>query len=484
MSRGLRRREFMRLAAAGGAICAAGPRLWPFSAAGEVSPANLVSPGCRGTKVKVARLFVAIPRGNWPKPTLDLKQEIAFYKAEFARMEDEFADIDFAVDELVGTPAQVSALRDRLAEVDGILAIHLNIDVGDIFHEILAAAKPTIIFARPYSGHEWVDFGEIRRQPLGAKLDCLLTTDTSQLAVAVRPFRAIHHLREAKVINLSTADFSEYAGQVRNKFGTEIKPVGLDRMSALYNSISDRDAAAEADRWVKGAAQVVEPPPDDIFRSAKLALAFEKLLDEEKATVMTVDCYGTMWDKTIKLPAYPCLGFARLNNMGLGGICESDLRSTMTHIIFQGLVGRPGFVSDPTVDESRGSIILAHCMGTPRMAGPGKPAAPYKIRTVLERQEGVVPQVEMRVGERVTQAMLIGMDTMRYFTGTVIGAPVKLEDDRGCRTKIEVKVDGDITRLWQNWTAGLHRQTVYGDIMKELGFFARFKEIQLADEAT
>jgi len=483
MTRELKRREFIRLSAAGGAMCAAGPGFWPFLADGQESGPKLISPGCRGTKVKVARLFVAVPRSPWPKPSLDLEQEIAVYKAEFARMKDEFADIDFAVDELVVSPAQASALRDRLAKVDGILVIHLNIDVGDIFREILVAAKPTIIFARPYSGHEWVDFGAIRRQPLGARLDCLLTSDTSQLAVAVRPFRAIHHLREAKVINLSTADFSEYAYKARDKFGTEIKPVGLGRMVAVYNSISDRAAGDEADRWIKGAVRVVEPAPEDIFRSAKLALAFEKLLDEEEATVMTVDCYGTMWDRTIKLPAYPCLGFSRLNNMGLGGICESDLRSTMTHIIFQGLVGRPGFVSDPTVDESRGSIILAHCMGTPRMDGPGKPAAPYKIRTVMERQEGVVPQVEMRVGERVTQAILVGMDTLRYFTGTVIAAPVRLEDDRGCRTKIEVRVDGDINRLWQNWTAGLHRQTVYGDLTRELGFFARFKEIELVDEA-
>jgi L-fucose isomerase-like protein len=198
---------------------------------------------------------------------------------------------------------------------------------------------------------------------------------------------------------------------------------------------------------------------------------------------MTVDCYGSMWDRTIRLPAYPCLGFARLNDMGLGGICESDLRSAMTHIIFQGMVGRPGFVSDPTVDESKGSIILAHCLGTPKMDGPAGPAAPYKIRTVMERQDGVVPQVEMRVDQKVTQAILIGMDTIRYFTGTIIEAPVGLEDDRGCRTKINVKVDGDINRLWQNWTAGLHRQTVYGDITKELGFLARFKEIKLIAEA-
>jgi len=217
--------------------------------------------------------------------------------------------------------------------------------------------------------------------------------------VAVRPFRAIHHLRKAKVLNLTTDDFSEYAGRIRSKFGTEIKPVGLDRVVAVYNSIGDRAAGEEAHRWIKDAQKVVEPTAADIFKSAKLALAFEKLLDEEAATVMTVDCYGTMWDKTIKLPAYPCLGFSRLNNMGLGGICESDLRSALTHVIFQGLVGRPGFISDPTVDESRGSIILAHCLGTPRMGGPGKPAAPYKLRTVMERQEGVVPQVEMRVGQ-------------------------------------------------------------------------------------
>jgi hypothetical protein len=479
--KGLNRRQFIQLAAAGGAVCLAGPRLWPFSGGLQSSP--LISPGCRRSKVKVARLYVGIPESHWPKPTLDLQQEIAFYRSEFARMKSEFADIDFVVDELVTSPVQAAALRDKLSAVDGIMAIHLSIDIWDILKSILEAGRPTMIFARPYSGHEWVHFGELRRQPLGARMDCLLTSDTNQLAVAVRPFRAIHHLREAKVLNMTTSDFSDYAGQVRSRFGTEIKPVGLERVVAIYNGIGDKAAKAEADRWTNGSVQVVEPSAGDIFKSAKLALALEKLLDEEDATVMTVDCYGSMWDRTIKLPAYPCLGFARLNNMGLGGICESDLRSTVTHIIFQGLVGRPGFVSDPTVDESKGSIILAHCLGTPKMDGPAGPAAPYKIRTVMERQEGVVPQVEMRVGQKVTQAILIGTDTMRYFTGTIIEAPVGLEDDRGCRTKINVKVDGDIHRLWQNWTAGLHRQTVYGDITTELGFLARFKDIKLIAEA-
>jgi hypothetical protein len=152
----------------------------------------------------------------------------------------------------------------------------------------------------------------------------------------------------------------------------------------------------------------------------------------------------------------------------------------MTHIIFQGLAGKPGFVSDPTMDESTNAIVLAHCMGTVHVQGPGKPASPYKIRTVLERQEGVVPQVFMPVGPRVTQAILVGMDTLLYFTGEVVDAP---DVDRGCRSKITVKVDGSAEKLWKNWSAGLHRSTCYGDLTKDLERFCRFTKIKMVNEA-
>jgi len=481
MKNGMKRREFLHLAAAGSALCLSGPSLWSLGAKPEGS--SLISPGSRRSKVRVARIYMGTSDGLWPKPNLDFQKEIGFYEAEFAKWKDELSDVEFPVDVLVTSAEQVSGLKEKLMQVDGILAIHFNIGIWPILQEILKVGQPTIVFARPYSGHEWVGFGAVRQQPLGAKMECILSSDMGQLAVAIRPFRAIHHLREAKILNLTTNSFADYAASVKSKYGTEIKAVDLKRMVDVYNSISDSAAAAETDRWIKNAVQVVEPRREDIFKSSKLGLAFEKLLEEENATVMTVDCYGSMWDETIKLPAYPCLGFARLNNMGFGGICESDLRCAMTHILFQGLAGRPGFVSDPTVDESKGSIILAHCMGTPKMDGPAKPAASYKLRSVMERQEGVVPQVEMRVGEKVTQAILADMDTLRYFTGQIIEAPVGLEADRGCRTKIDVRVDGNIANLWRNWTAGLHRQTVYGDITRELGFFCRFKNIQMIDEA-
>ena len=152
----------------------------------------------------------------------------------------------------------------------------------------------------------------------------------------------------------------------------------------------------------------------------------------------------------------------------------------MTFVMLQSLSGKPGFISDPTLDTSKSAIILAHCLGTRRMDGPDGPAHPYKLRTIMERQEGCVPQVKMRIGQKVTQAILVGTEKVLYFTGTIIETP---DIDRGCRTKITVRVDGDIEKLWQNWSHGLHRVTCYGDLTADLKRFCRFSGLELINEA-
>ena len=476
---GLDRRSFLRhsLALAGG--CA-----WCLSAGGLFALPNssglttLISPGCRRSKVKVAKLYFGKPKAHWPTPEMDVEAERKRYEAEFARMGQEFADVEFVTNQLVTKKEELTALQDRIQEADGVLAIHLTIGVGGLLREVVAAKKPTMLFAAPYSGHEWVGFGAMRNQPGGENLDCLLTSDLNELAAAVRPFRAMHHLREAKLLNLTTRALpTEFTQAVAAKFGTQIQVIGRPRMMAAYEAIDPRAAEAEARRWMRGAKKVVEPSRDEILRSCRLALAFEKLLAEENATALTVDCYGSMYRK---LPAFPCVGFVRLNDMGLAGICESDLTSGMTFLLLQALSGRPGFISDPTVDESKDAIILAHCLGSTRMDGPAGPRAPYQLRTIMERQEGCVPQVTMRVGQKVTQALLVGTDQLRFFTGDIIESP---DTERGCRTKMTVKVDGDIARLWQNWSHGLHRVTCYGDLVPDLKRFCRFKGIEMVNEA-
>ncbi len=476
----LGRREFLQTTIAGSALCAgcAGPKGFQTADAGAAGGPRIVSPGCRTSKVRVCKVYMGAPKALWPTPLMDLNEEYRRYEREFERMKKDFADVEFVGNELVTTVEEAKKVKETMGNVDGILLIHLSMGVGPVLNEMVAAGRPTMIFAAPYSGHEWAGFGGLLKQPQGAMVDCILTSDLNQLPVAVRPFRAIHHLREAKILNVSARPWpAEMTGAIKDKFGTECVVITRERALAAYDAVPEAAAEAEARRWISQAVAVVEPPRDEIVRSCRLALAFQKLMDEENGTVITADCYGTMYHQ---LPAFPCVAFVRLNNMGLGGICESDLRAAMVHILMQGLVGRPGFVSDPTVDESRNAIILAHCLGTVKMDGPDGPSAPYKLRTVHERQEGCVPQVKMRVGEKVTQVWLVGADQLQYFTGEIIDAP---ECDRGCRTKIVVRPDGDLGRLWRNWSHGLHRQTCYGNIKDDLARFCRLKQVRMIDEA-
>jgi len=458
MHRKMDRREFLQLAATGTVLYMGSSSHLTFGANPKTS--KLVSPGCRRSKVKVAKIYMGVPQSHYPNPNLDLKKEVRFYESQFAKLKDELADVDFVVDELVSSVNQLGRLKDSLDEVDGILVIHLTLWVMPILNEILRLGRPTMVFSAPYSGHEWHTLSGIYKQKQGQNLECLLTSDYKQLAAAIRPFRAIHHLREAKILNLTAQSFTKYAEEIKKKFGTEIKQIKLRRILDAYNAVGDSRAEAEANRWISGAVEVVEPSREEIIK-------------------MTVDCYGSMYGPLCQSYAYPCIGFTRLNDMGLAGICQSDLPCAMTHILFQGLVGRPGFVNNPGFDFSTNSAVLIHCMGTTKMDGPAGPAAPYKLRSVMERRAGAVPQVKMRVGQKVTQAVMVGTSDLVYFTGEIVDVP---ETDRGCRTKILVKMDGNAETLWKNWSNGIHRVTCYGDITKELEHLCRFKGIKMTNE--
>jgi len=472
------RREILKLAAAGSLAYLAQPHLPALRA--QTAPHGLVSPGARRSKVKVAKIYLGVPGSHYPNPDLDLKKEVQIYEVAFAKLRHELADVEFVVEELVSSVDQLNKWRDNLKDVDGILAIHLSLWTMPVLEEILRLNRPTMIFSAPYSGHEWHTLTGLYKGKEGRNFECLLTSDYRQLAAAIRPFRAIHHLREARILNLTTQAAGKYEEQIRQKFGTQIKKIELRRMLDLYTAVSDGDAETEANAWIKGATEVVEPSRAEILKSCRLALAFERLMEEEEATVLAVDCYGSMWEPLCRSYAYPCIGFAKLNNLGLGGICQSDLPCAMTHVLFQGLSGRPGFVCNPGFDYSTNSAVMIHCLGTPKMDGPQGPAAPYKLRSVMERREGAVPQVKMRTGEKVTIAVLPDTAKILYFGGQITDTP---ETDRGCRTKITVKVDGSAEQLWKNWSDGIHRVACYGDLTKSLEHFCRFKQIDLVNEA-
>jgi hypothetical protein len=70
----MNRREFLRLVAAGSATYLASPYIWASSA--QTDSNRLVSPGCRRSRVNVAKIYLGVPGSHYPNPGLDLTKEV------------------------------------------------------------------------------------------------------------------------------------------------------------------------------------------------------------------------------------------------------------------------------------------------------------------------------------------------------------------------------------------------------------------------
>lgn len=439
--------------------------------AAETAPANL---GLK-SKVRVGKVYLGRRRPGWPMSAVDLDAEVKRFEEEFAKLGPALADIEFVEGGLVDEAAKLAAVKEKFAGVTGILAIHLTLGTGPDIAGLLETNRPLVVFFPPYSGHEWHTVAALQRQ--GKLIEAHPSSDFADLAAAVRPFRAIHRLREAKVLHVSQGDANAgYVKTIQDKFGTEIISLKLPDLEKAYKEADAAEAQADAERWLREAARLVEPTKEEVLKSSVMYVAMKQLLAQHGAVAITMNCLGM--NLIGRGMGYPCLGFVRLNNMGLGGVCEADLKSTMTHLIFTYLAGRPGFVTDPVFDLANSAIIHAHCVAATQMEGPDKPAAPYVIRSHLEDNKGASLQVKLPVGQKVSMARLIGPDIMLFSTGDAVDSPFV---ERACRTKLTMKVD-NIERFLENWSCGLHRVVFYGDHTRDIRRFCRFMNVRLLRE--
>ncbi len=469
--KGVSRRGFLGVMSAGAAAIGSGTLTGMVGAGEEPAPVRAKS------KIRIGKVFLARPISGWPKPDLDLAADVKKYEEEFARLAPQFADVEFVEGGLVTGAEQLEPLREKFKGVSGILAIHLNCGVTGYLTNLLEMGLPLVFFAMPYSGHEWHTIASMHR--LDKRIEMFPTSNYDDLVAAVRPFRAIQRLQEAKILCIrEPGPDPEYVNAIREKFGTEILNTPAAQLVAAYEAIPLAEAEAHAEMWIRGAEKIVEPPREDIVKGARMDLALFKLVEGAGAAAITIDCLrmGLIEHDM----GYPCLGFCRLNDVGLAGVCEADLKSTMTHLLFSNLVGKPGFVTDPVIDLATNTVIHAHCVAATKMDGPDGAAAPYIIRNHLEDHKGCVLQVRMRLGEKVTVSRLIGNDVLLYSTGEIIDTP---DVDRGCRTKITTKV-ASAQKFLDNWSCGLHRVVFYGDHTADLRRFCRLMGIRLVNEET
>lgn len=450
--------------------------------------------GVRFSKTRILRMYLA-GRPSWPRPDLDLQAERDRIQAEFDKTPG-LDDIEFVHNQIVSNPGELMRLFEQHKDIAGVLAVPLCLGIGAHMAVLAEANRPTMVLAIPYSGHEWCLVPEWQRQ--GKKIDVIPTSDLGQIATAVRPLRAISRLRQTKVLFVSGGwvPAEAFLNQVRARLGVEIIPTDPQAILDAYESIDETAVKTEAERWTRTAEAIKEPPSEEIAKSARMTLGLHKLLIERQAQAITINCLGLFGQG--KLPAYPCLAFSRLNDIGLTGVCEADLACTLTQVIYQHMENVPGFVTDPVFDVPRNEVIHAHCVSATKMDGPAGPAAPYIIRSHLEDNKGASLQVKMRKGQEITMAKLVGADpraekkiylaatpaeslgaaTMLLSTGTITDVPT---EDRGCRTKVTTRVR-DARKMLDGWAHGLHRVIFYGNHVEDTHRLARFLEFDVVEE--
>jgi L-fucose isomerase-like protein len=210
------------------------------------------------------------------------------------------------------------------------------------------------------------------------------------------------------------------------------------------------------------AAKVVGVSDETLETSAAMYLGMKQVLKKHHANAIAINCLGGFYGGHIH--AYPCLGFHQLNNEGMVGACECDIRSTATMLMINAITGgRPSFISDPVIDTTRRQIIYAHCVAPNKMFGPDGTTNSYEILTHSEDRQGASVRSILPLGYMTTtlQIRQPQKEILIHRGKSVDNDP----NDRACRTKLAVEPAGDIEKLFSMWDQwGWHRVTCYGDI--------------------
>ncbi len=413
-------------------------------------------------------------------------EELARFEQFFKELEKKLGDVQFVGGDMI-PPANADEVAKKVSGADAVMLIHLSWHGGDapVLGRIIDVGLPTVLFSQPFSGHGWMYFPQWHKA--GKRVVLLPSSDWTDLERAAGLLRAAAWIKKTRILVLGAPQGTAAACSaeaVKSRLGATLVPVTIERVMEVFRKIDPKAAEAEAEEyWISQARKIVEPSRQEIIDSAKLYLATREIMIEEKAqAIASSHCMGD---------PRGCLTFSKLNDLGFVGACEGDMDSTLTMLLFAYAFRVPGFISDPVIDVAKNAMVHFHCTSATKMDGPGGERLPFVIRTQTDSKGGVALEVENRVGQAVTCAKLVNLDTMLAVAGPIIETSTS---PMACRTQFAQRVP-DARRLFLNWGEGvieggvmtlLHRAVFYGDYMRsleDLGTLVGFKVIEEGGKA-
>jgi hypothetical protein len=419
--------------------------------------------------------------------------ELTAVRGRLALAEKNLGNVEFVVGQ-ASTAEETAQLLAKAGPDAPVLAISADIfgPSRGVMPTVFKQGRPVALFHMPViGGHDWCLVNPWREE--GNRITLFNSSDYNDVERAAGLLRVIPLLKQSRVLVSPPFKGTPAAHdpvQVKERLGVEMVRIADGRYDEVMAGVDADAAEKRAQQWLDEAEGMVEPTREDVVKAARASLTLDQLIAENRVHGLCVGtCMG--W-----LPrGFPCLGFSRLNDLGIPAACDGDMDCLLTMLILQHAINRAGFLGNAAgVDTSKNAFHLSHCSAPRRMEGPASPPEPYLIRRHAEVRGGAVTEVHYRIGQKVTFTKLIHLDTLLVFTGKIVEVPkVPKGTERGCRTELAAEV-ADADKLLANWGGGslgesaknyhasLHRVAYYGDHTRSIRHLAQLMGLKVVEE--
>ena len=245
----------------------------------------------------------------------------------------------------------------------------------------------------------------------------------------------------------------------KRRWGVEYTDVPLERIYEYYNQVTDDEVGESCAHLAGKALACREASPEDMIKAMRLYRAIRKIVDEDRLSALTLSCFRLI-EQT---GTTGCLALALLNDEGIIAGCEGDLQSIFTMLAAKVLTGKPTFMANPSMINTRtNEIILAHC--TIGIAQTEQ----FIIRNHFETESGIGIQGILPNGD-VTIVKCGGECLDEYYlgTGTLIENTNYINM---CRTQVRIKMNPPAEYFLKN-PLGNHHILLHGNYEQMLNEF-------------
>jgi hypothetical protein len=460
---------------------AAGGITWASTAAGADDAAAPGAREKRGARVRCvfiyppSRTFADKPDGwwSWPGNEFDAEGRQKQYTAAFGEMAERVG-ADIVVDPkpvASAGDAQEFARQLKASPPDGLVLVmfyNRSLKEADL---LLKTAKdltlPTVFFIGLGVKH-----GSVARYRRPGVYFIQSLDNLDAIEYGVRMINAKKRLGRSKLLSITEAP--EPREGTEKFFGIKVRVIPFRRYAREFEKVKLGKETAEMIASLKrGAAEVRGITKQSMENAARAHFALRKLLAEEKADGLTMNCLRRGMLK-------PCVSFSMLNNRLIPAACENDLDAAYTQLIGQLLTSRPGFQHNPCFETEANHYYASHCTCPARLHGPDGEESGYLLRQFAHTNEGsCAVQVFWPEGEPVTMVRYHSgqAPALDVYTGRVVKSH-PMPPAAGCTTNVEIEITD---RPDACMVKGHHNLLFCGDFARKFRLFARLHKLRLAD---